>query len=319
MAAKLTADAQGVYVIAATPFDEDGAVDRASIDSLVSFYLACGVTGMTILGVMGEAAKLTQAEARETADAFIAAVAGRVPIIVGVTGGGLDPMRRLSHDVMAAGAAGVMVQPPSGLRTDRAVINYMTSVADALGPDLPLCLQDYPQLTGTFYSADAVIEMVDRIESLVMFKHEEWPGLTKLSAIRAASDGTAHRRIAMLCGNGGMHLPQEYLRGSDGTMTGFAFVDMLVEMDRLFQAGEAEAAEDLYDLYLPVMRHEFQVGIGLALRKETLRRRGAIRSAAVRRPGPRLSKEDVAELDRLLARLERKTGRPIAERVPLGS
>ena len=84
MATKLTADAKGVYVIAATPFDEDGAVDRASIDSLVSFYFACGVTGMTILGVMGEAAKLTQAEARETADAFIAAVAGRVPIIVGV-------------------------------------------------------------------------------------------------------------------------------------------------------------------------------------------------------------------------------------------
>mgnify|MGYP001814599343 FL=1 len=319
MAAKLTAEAKGVYVIAATPFDEDGSVDRASIDSLVSFYLESGVTGMTILGVMGEAAKLTQAEARETSDAFIAAVAGRVPIIVGVTGGGLDPMRRLSHDVMAAGAAGVMVQPPPGLRTDRAVINYMTSVAEALGPDVPICLQDYPQLTGTFYSADAVIEMVDRIESLVMFKHEEWPGLTKLSAIRAASDDMAHRRIAIFCGNGGMHLPQEYLRGSDGTMTGFAFVDKLVEMDRLFQAGEAEAAEDLYDLYLPVMRHEFQVGIGLALRKETLRRRGAIRSAAVRRPGPRLSEQDVGELDRLLARLERKTGRPITERVPLGS
>ncbi len=250
MAAKLTAEAKGVYVIAATPFDEDGSVDRASINSLVSFYLESGVTGMTILGVMGEAAKLTQAEARETADAFIAAVAGRVPIIVGVTGGGLDPMRRLSHDVMAAGAAGVMVQPPPGLRTDRAVINYMTSVAEALGPDVPICLQDYPQLTGTFYSAEAVIEMVDRIESLVMFKHEEWPGLTKLSAIRAASDGTAHRRIAIFCGNGGMHLPQEYLRGSDGTMTGFAFVDMLVEMDRLFQAGHFPADTVIVSLRL---------------------------------------------------------------------
>jgi len=311
MTEKLTADAKGVYVIAATPFAEDGAVDHDSIESLTRFYLGCGVTGMTILGVMGEAAKLTQAEAGEVAESFIKAAGGKVPIIVGVSGGGLDPMRRLSHDVMAAGAAGVMVQPPPGLRTDGAVIGYMTGVAEALGPDVPFCLQDYPQLTGTFYSAEAVVEMIDRFENLVMFKHEEWPGLSKLSAIRAASDGTAHRRIAIFAGNGGMHLPQEYLRGADGTMTGFAFVDMLVEMDRLFQAGEAEAAEDLYDLYLPVMRHEFQVGIGLALRKETLKRRGAIATAAVRRPGPKLSGSDVAELDRLLARLEGKTGRAI--------
>ena len=315
MAAWLTAEAKGVYVIAATPFEGDGAIDHASIDSLVDFYLACGVTGMTILGVMGEAAKLTQTEAQDVAARFLAAVGGRVPVIVGVSCGGLDPMRRLAHEVMAAGAAGVMVQPPSGLRTDRAVINYMAGVADALGPDVPICLQDYPQLTGTFYSADAVFEMVDRLESLVMFKHEEWPGLAKLATLRATLNGKAHRRIAILAGNGGMHLPQEYLRGADGAMTGFAFVDMLVEMDRLFQVGDAEAAEDLYDLYLPVMRHEFQVGVGLALRKETLRRRGAIRSAAARRPGPVLSEADFGELDRLLARLEKKTGRPIAERI----
>ncbi len=315
MTAKLTAGAKGVYVIAATPFAEDGSVDHDSIGSLTRFYLECGVTGMTILGVMGEAAKLTQAEAGEVAQSYIRAVGGQVPIIVGVSGGGLDPMRRLAHDVMAAGAAGVMVQPPAGLRTDGAVINYMAGVAEALGPDVPFCLQDYPQLTGTFYSADAVVAMIDRFETLVMFKHEEWPGLGKLTAIRAASDGAAHRRIAIFAGNGGMHLPQEYLRGADGTMTGFAFVDMLVEMDRLFQTGEAEAAEDLYDLYLPVMRHEFQVGIGLALRKETLRRRGAIASAAVRRPGPKLSADDVAELDRLLRRLEGKTGRAIDQRL----
>jgi 4-hydroxy-tetrahydrodipicolinate synthase len=315
MAAKLTAAAKGVYVIATTPFSEDGAVDHDSIERLTRFYLESGVSGMTILGVMGEATKITQAEAGEVAKSYIEAVGGRVPIIVGVSGGGLDPMGRLAHDVMAAGAAGVMVQPPPGLRTDGAVINYMAGVVDALGPDVPICLQDYPQLTGTYYSADAVIEMVDRFETVVMFKHEEWPGLGKLAAIRAASDGQKHRRIAIFAGNGGMHLPQEYLRGADGTMTGFAFTDMLVEMDRLFQIGEPAAAEDLYDLYLPVMRHEFQIGIGLAIRKETLRRRGAIESAAVRRPGPKLSAEDIAELDRLLERLEAKTGRAIDQRM----
>jgi 4-hydroxy-tetrahydrodipicolinate synthase len=307
-ATKLNSDAKGVYVIAATPFDDGGNVDEASIESLVEFYLGCGVSGMTILGVMGEFQKLSAAEAMQVAGRFIKSVDGRVPIIVGVTNPGTDPLVRLSNDVMAAGAAGVMIQPSPGLRTNEAVEGYVAGVINALGPDIPVCLQDYPQLTGTFYSADTVVRMVDRHPSIVMFKHEEWPGLRKLSAIRAACDGSAHRRISIMCGNGGMHLPQEYLRGADGAMTGFAYVDMLVEMDRLFQEGRSEAAEDLYDKYLPVMRHEFQVGIGLAIRKETLRRRGAIASAAARAPAPKLDAADVAELDRLLARLEEKIG-----------
>ncbi len=311
MAQKLTEDAHGVFLIAATPFTDNGALDEASIDSLVEFYLGCGVSGMTILGVMGEAQKLSQDEAMQAARRFIAAVAGRVPIIVGVTNPGLDSLKRLANEVMAAGAAGVMVQPIPGLRTDAAVKSYVASAIAALGTDIPVCIQDYPQLTGVYFSAEAFVDMVDEHPSIVMFKHEEWPGLRKLSTIRTACEGSRHRRISILCGNGGMHLPQEYLRGADGAMTGFAFPDMLVEIDRLFRIGDAEAAEDIYDLYLPLLRHEFQIGLGLALRKETLRRRGAIASAAVRAPGPKLDKADTAELDRLLARLERKLGRPL--------
>ena len=309
MARKLTADAKGVFVIAATPFKENGDIDEASIDTLAEFYLGCGVSGMTILGVMGEFQKLAPDEAMRVARRFISSVDGRLPIIVGVTNPGIDPLCRLSHEVMEAGAAGVMVQPITGLKTEAAVSGYVDAVVAALGPDVPVCIQDYPQLTGVHFSADTFVGMVDAHPSIVMFKHEEWPGMKKLSAIRAACNGDTHRRISILCGNGGLHLPQEYRRGADGAMTGFAFPDMLAEIDRLFHAGEAEAAEDLYDLYLPLLRHEFQVGLGLALRKETLRRRGAIASAAVRAPGPKLDAADITELDGLLARLERKLGR----------
>ncbi len=310
MAGPLTANATGVFVIAATPFDEDGNVDEASIDTLVDFYLGCGVSGITILGVMGEFQKLSQEEAMAVARRFITAVDGRVPIIVGVSNPGTDPLVRLSNNVMAAGASGVMIQPPAGLKTEAAVINYLDGVVGALGRDIPFCLQDYPQLTGTYYSAETVIRLVDTHESLVMFKHEEWPGLSKLSAVRKACDGSQHRRIAILCGNGGMHLPQEYARGADGAMTGFAYADMLVEFDRLFRAGETEAAENLFDAYLPLVRHEYQVGIGLALRKEVLRRRGAIRTAMARAPAPVLDATDRSELDHLVQRLERKLQKP---------
>jgi 4-hydroxy-tetrahydrodipicolinate synthase len=306
MAHTLSSDARGVYVIAATPFNEDGSIDDGSIDTLVDFYLRCGVTGMTIMGVMGEAQKLSESEGQHVMQRFLKAVDGKVPVVVGVSNPGTPNLVRLAHASMKAGAAGVMIQPVPGLRTNEAVKGYVKGVVDALGPDVPICLQDYPQLTGVFFSATTFIEMVDAHPSIVMFKHEEWPGLRKLSEVRAACDGKAHRRISILCGNGGLHLPQEYRRGADGAMTGFAYPDALVKMHDLFAAGKADAAEDLYDLYLPLLRHEFQVGIGLALRKEILRRRGAIRTAAVRAPGPKLDANDIAELDSLLARLDGK-------------
>ena len=100
-------------------------------------------------------------------------------------------------------------------------------------------------------------------------------------------------------------MPQELARGADGIMTGFAYPEMLVSVSALFAAGRSDEAEDLFDVYLPLVRHEQQPGFGLALRKEILRRRGAIRSAAVRPPpGPRLDAHDLTELDRLLSRLE---------------
>jgi 4-hydroxy-tetrahydrodipicolinate synthase len=304
---RLSAAARGVYVIAATPFTDDGRIDHAGIDQLVDFYLGCGVDGMTILGVMGEYQKLSESETLDVARRFLARVAGRVPVVVGVSNPGTAQLVKVAGSAMEAGAAGVMVMPVAGLRTDEAVAGYVAGVLGALGPTIPVCLQDYPQLTGVYFSADCFVRMVDRHEQIVMFKHEEAPGLRKLSAVRRACDGKAHRRIAILCGNGGIHLPQEYLRGADGAMTGYAFPDALVAMDRLFRAGKADEAEDLFDRHLPLIRHELQPGIGLALRKEILRRRGAIPSAAVRAPGPRLDADDVAELDRLLARVQRST------------
>ena len=124
-----------------------------------------------------------------------------------------------------------------------------------------------------------------------------------------ADTAPKRRHVSILSANGGLYVPQEMYRGSDGVMTGFAFGCMLVEMYQRFTNGDVEGAEDLYDLYLPLLRHEQQFGIGLAIRKEILRRRGALRSAAVRQPGPALDDKDQEELDRLLRRLKYKLER----------
>jgi len=159
-----------------------------------------------------------------------------------------------------------------------------------------------------------VNRVIAKLPQLKMFKHEDCPGHRKLTRLREAPETDGVRRVSILTGNNGLYVPQELARGADGIMTGFAFTGMLVEVFHLFESGRAEEAEDLFDLYLPVLRHEAQFGVGLALRKEVLRRRGAIASARARDPGPSMNARDHAELDGLLERLKAKlaaAGRPL--------
>jgi 4-hydroxy-tetrahydrodipicolinate synthase len=300
----LDASAKGVYTISATPFSDAGDIDWPSVDSLVEFYLQCGVQGLTILGMMGEAQKLSDEESAEFTRHFLRRVDGRVPVIVGVSNPGTANLVKLGKIAMDAGACGVMVAPLTGLKTEAQIVTYFADVIAALGEKMPVVYQDYPQSTQADISAQGFLKIVDAHPSVVMFKHEDCPGLKKLTQIRKNCDGVTRRYISILVGNGGLYVPQELARGADGIMTGFAYPEMLVSVCTLFAAGRNDEAEDLYDVYLPLVRHEQQPGFGLAVRKEILRRRGAIRSAAVRPPGPKLDAFDLAELDRLLSRLE---------------
>lgn len=304
MTDKLNEKAHGVYIISATPFTPNGELDLVSTDSLTDFYLKQGVSGITILGMMGEAPKLTEEESLLFMRRVLARVNGRVPVVVGVSHASHRHVKRLSHSAMEAGAAGVMLAPVPNLKTDDQIGQYYLTVAELLGNDVPICLQDFPQSTGVHISVTLIMRLIEALPQLVMLKHEDLPGLRKLSQVREQSTARGLRRISILAGNGGLFLPQEMRRGADGAMTGFAWPEMLVKVCALFQAGRPEEAEDLFDIYLPLLRHEFQYGIGLALRKEALRRRGAIASATVRQPGPVLDGNDIRELDQLIRRLE---------------
>ena len=304
-ASRISADSRGVFVIAVTPFEPDGAIDFASIDSVVEFYLERGVSGMTIMGMMGEAPKLSATESVEVMTRYLERVDGRVPVVVGVSNAGLDNLRSLSLQAMEHGAAGVMVAPTPGLKTEQALYGYFESVFTALGSDVPVCYQDYPQSTGVPISVPTFGRMVDDFDQLVMFKHEDCPGLAKLSDLRAA-EARGKRRVSVLVGNGGLYLPLEMARGADGAMTGFAYPEMLVQVVDHFLDNRPDEADDLFDAYLPLVRYEQQPGLGLAIRKTTLARRGAIAHADTRRPGPALGPNELAELDRLIERLERR-------------
>jgi len=301
--ALLTEDANGVYVIAVTPFEDNGAIDYASLDRVTDFYIEKGVNGFTILGMMGEAPKLTHDEALSVARRVIGRVGDR-PVVVGVSAPGLAAIRELGKAVMDAGAAGVMVAPPSSLRTDQQILGYYMQVAEALG-DIPVCLQDFPLSTGVQISDEVLGRIVDSVPTVVMLKHEDWPGLAKISALRAA-EAKGRRRISVLCGNGGVFLPEEMARGADGAMTGFGYPEMLVQVCELAAAGDQDRAQDVFDCYLPLVRYEQQPGVGLAVRKYVLARRGAIASDAQRKPGASLNAAARAEVERLIVRQEKR-------------
>ena len=303
----LDATAKGVYLITVTPFTDSGALDLPSADRMVDFCMDAGVTGLTVLGIMGEATKLTAEESRTYVKQVLARVAGRVPVVVGASAAGFAPMKELTQSVMDLGASGVMVAPPPTVKTDDQIVSYFDMVSETLGPNVPWVLQDHPVSTGVHMSASVILRIIKNSPTCVMLKHEDFPGLAKMSAYRAASDKGDAKRISILTGNGGgLFLPEELSRGADGAMTGFAYPEMMVDVVRTHAAGDVERAHDLFDAYLPLSRYEQQAGIGLAVRKHLLAKRGVIASAAIRKPGPKLSAADLADLDRLVKRQTRR-------------
>lgn len=301
----LSRDTRGVIPIVPTPFEPSGAVAFGDVPGLVDYYERCGVIGLTILGVMGEANKLTAGETDGIVDAFLEAAKGRLPVVVGVTGPSLAGSVELARRSVERGAAGVMLQAMTGLKDDDGVVGYFKAFVDQTGGAVPVCVQDYPTASGVHLSLEAWCRL-SALDAVFMLKHEPFPGLQKLTRIRAAEAAGRARRVSILTSNNAMHLSQELGRGADGAMVGVAYSDLIVKICRLHREGRVEAAHDLYDAVLPLARHENQGPFGLALRKEILRRRGALTHNTVRYPGAQLDATDLAELDGMMARLARR-------------
>jgi 4-hydroxy-tetrahydrodipicolinate synthase len=253
---------------------------------------------------MGEAPKMTGEESIAIVRRVVAR-AGRTPVIVGVSAPGFAPMRALARASMEAGAAGVMIAPAPALRTDDQIVTYFADAIGAIGTDVPVVVQDYPLTLGVVMAPGVLRRIFTENPSAVMLKHEDWPGLDKIGALRRWQAEGALRPLSILCGNGGLFLDFEMVRGADGAMTGYAFPDMLVDLVRLHAAGDRTGAQDLFDAHLPLLRYEQQLGLGLAVRKHVLMRRGVIAHEGQRKPGAALNAAGRADVEFLLGRLAR--------------
>ena len=286
---------RGVYNIMATPFDGSGELDLASLATLTKFQMARGATGLTILGNLGEVRYLTDREREHVVDATMSVVAGQVPVIVGMGFSGAHATISHARVALKAGAAGLMVAPPVGVRGQEAIVDHYARVGGATS--LPIVVYDEPLSSGVVMPPATLARIVEAVPTATVIKLEDPPTPAKLTLIRKA----VGERAQIFGGLGGAFFLEELARGADGTMTGFAFTEILVAIYQQFAAGKGEKAREIFDRYLPLIRYEAQHGIGLALRKEILRRRGAIRTSVLRPPAQPLDRETVAELEATLA------------------
>lgn len=285
----------GVCTIALTPFTGEGDLDDESIDSLAGFYLNSGVHGVTILGIMGEAHKLSDAERQAVTERYVSAIGGRVPVVAGCSAVATRIVVERARAAEEAGAAAVMVAPPNNQRSLDLVFEHYRRVAEAVS--VPVVVQDEPVNTGVVMPAPFLARLVDEIEGCRHVKLEEAPTTIKISALL----NYAKTEVGVFGGLGGMYFYEELARGAAGIMTGFAYPHVLVETYRRFVEGEKREAQEYFFRYLPLIRFEAQLGVGgVGIRKEILKLRGVISSSHVRFPAPALDEETLRELEDLV-------------------
>jgi 4-hydroxy-tetrahydrodipicolinate synthase len=288
----------GIFHILATPFVDDGALDAAGLPRLVERALATGVAGVTILGIAGEAHRLTDEERRRVVETVVKEVAGRVPVVVGVSAGGTHLACAFARASREHGADAVMVAPPNGVKNLEAVADYYRAVADAAR--LPVVVQDEPVTTQVTMPAPFIARLVAELPAAQALKLEEAPTLPKITRLRALVE----RDVAIFGGLGGVYFFEELSRGAAGAMTGFPYPEALGAIREHFVAGRRDEARALFYRWLPLIRFESQPGAvpgtSLAIRKEILRRRGWIGSACVRPPAAALDRETLEELTEVM-------------------
>ncbi len=278
----------GVHTIMPTPFTDAGALDIESLATLTEFLIGLGVDGLVVLGVLGEAPKLSQSEQDEVIRVTVETARGRVPVFAGSGAGGTDLAVEKSLSALKLGAAGLLVAPPP-VQNDAVIFEYYRRIDAAV--DKLVILHDYPAATGVRLSPQLIVKLHAELPNVQVIKLEETPSVTKVTALRQLGSD-----IAIVGGLGGMYFYEELERGSNGMMTGFSYPEVLVEVYRAFTAGDKAKARRAFYAACPILRYEFQPGIGLALRKEVYRQRGAIASAFVRHPGAQIDAQLQAEL-----------------------
>lgn len=288
----------GVYVIVSTPFQENGDVDEESLDRHLRATLAAGVDGITVLGVAGEAARLTDAERDLVAGMAFARAAGKAHVVVGISHDGTRAAIERAQDAKARGAVAVMVAPPTFSRQNASLVQHFRAIGEEA--EISIVLQDFPAVNGVTMEPQFMAEVCRAVPQVETIKLEEPPTATRIRRTLQLLDDDR----TIVGGMSGLYMWNELRSGASGIMTGFPYPEVLVDIWRRFQSGDLEGAADVYYRYLPLNLADNQPGVGVATRKEVLKRRGQLTCAAVRAPGGQLDPAGTKQLHDLVDRLD---------------
>jgi 4-hydroxy-tetrahydrodipicolinate synthase len=293
---------EGVFSVLPTPFTVGGNLDLESLKRVVDLFIGAGVNGLTALGVTGEVSRMNERERVQVLETVLKHVAGRVHVVTGATADGLRTCIEYTKTAREMGASAVMISPPRmpKLNSD-AVVRHFAAVAAAV--EIPIVVQDFPPISGFAMEPSLLVRIAREVPAARTIKLEDPPTPFKTTRIREAAPDM---ELRIFGGLGGVFLLEELMAGAAGAMTGFAYPEILVKIVKLYHAGDVDAAAEAFYPYVPLMRFEFQEGLGMAIRKEVLRRRGVMECADIRPPGAKLDAVTSAALDRVLAWTERR-------------
>ena len=284
----------GVFPVLPTPFAADKQSDRAALQVLVRYLLRCGVDGMTFPGVASEVSELTEDERLSLTQLVLSEVAGRVPVVVGVSSNKPAVTIALAKAAADVGAAAVMVAAPATFTTAAAQVSHFTALAAAV-PGLPIMLQNLPPPVGAGLAPEVVAEILHAVPAIRYVKEETLPSGQRLSVIRQLAPGSL---VGVLGGAGGRYITDELRRGAIGTMPAIELAEVHVALFKAHRAGEAARARQLFTRMLPILN--IQAVFRWALTKYVLHRRGLISDMSQRIARPRLDVLDQQDVDAFL-------------------
>jgi 4-hydroxy-tetrahydrodipicolinate synthase len=282
----------GLWGVLATPFDDDLSVDLPSLRNEVASFAEDGCDGLVALGVFGEAASLDADEA----DAVAGTVASstELPYVLGLSEREPETVIAQARRLLAA-----VSRPPVALMAQIGDADPAVAAASLRrlyeATEIGILVQDYPVVSGVTVTDEQVVAIVSACPFVVGVKSETPPTSVAIAHL------APRVRVPVFGGLGGVGLLDELEAGSAGAMTGFSHPAALAAMLQAHRHGGFGAARAAWAPWLPLANFEGQLRVGLAIRKELLRRRGVIACARVRRPALPLPAMLVPLLDKHLA------------------
>jgi len=275
---------EGIAPILFTPFDENGAIDGASLRNIVRFEIEGGIHAIGINGFASEAYKMTDGERLQNVKIVASELAGALALIIGIAPNSTETAIEQAKLFAPYQPAALMVLPPPTMDNGiQSFVDFYVDLGNA--SDMPVIVQQaphIPQYRHTELPAEALAEIAERAPSVKYFKLEGPGSAAKMQDLAPLLD--SDRR--MFGGGGGISVLEELRQGAAGLIPGVGFNEVFLAAWDKWKRGETESAEAIIRKGAPLTRavsgkgHEYS----LHMRKRLMKRYGAIRSAYVRRP-----------------------------------